>query len=327
MLLGLGFTFFSGATEAWLVDALAFTGFEGKLDAVFAKGQMVSGVAMLAGSVAGGFVAQLTNLGVPYLLRSILLGLTLIVAFFSMHDLGFTPQRGKGPLAEIARVARASLDEGWRKPPIRWLMLSAPFTAGVGMYAFYALQPYLLELYGDKKAFGMAGLAAAIIAGTQILGGVAVPFLGRLFRRRTHVLLVGLVLSIACLAVIGRTSSFWVAIAALVVWGMAFSAVTPMRQAFLNGLIPSAQRATVLSFDNLMASAGGVVAQPALGRAADVYGYPLSYLVSAVVQVAALPFLALARRENAPSDVIQQGPAAAPSPSAPPSSSPTEPSP
>ena len=31
VLLGLGFTFFSGATEAWLVDALKFTGFKGSL--------------------------------------------------------------------------------------------------------------------------------------------------------------------------------------------------------------------------------------------------------------------------------------------------------
>jgi len=40
----------------------------------------------------------------------------------------------------------------------------------------------------------------------------------------------------------------------------------PVRQAFVNGLIPSEQRATVLSFDSLMGSAGGVVFQPALGR-------------------------------------------------------------
>src|SRR5712691_3916039 len=33
-LLGLGFTFFSGATEAWLVDALGATGFTGNLDSV-----------------------------------------------------------------------------------------------------------------------------------------------------------------------------------------------------------------------------------------------------------------------------------------------------
>jgi MFS family permease len=306
VLLGLGFTFFSGATDAWLVDALQFSGFDGKLDAVFAKGQMVAGVAMLAGSVAGGFVAQLTNLGVPYILRSVLLGLTLIAAFFLMHDLGFTPARGKGPLVEIRRVARASIDEGWHKPPIRWLMLSAPFTTGVGIYAFYALQPYLLELYGDKTAFGVAGLAAAIIAGTQILGGLLAPLLPRVFARRTHVLLLGSAMGAGCLALIGQTTSFPVAIAALVVWGLTFSAVTPVRQAFLNGLIPSAQRATVLSFDNLMGSAGGVVSQPALGRAADVFGYPFSYLLSAMIALLALPFLALARREDVPSDALSR---------------------
>src|SRR6476646_1721655 len=31
ILLGLGFTFYSGATEAWLVDALKFTGYQGNL--------------------------------------------------------------------------------------------------------------------------------------------------------------------------------------------------------------------------------------------------------------------------------------------------------
>ena len=37
ILIGLGFTFFSGAVEAWLVDALGATGFQGDLDAVFAR--------------------------------------------------------------------------------------------------------------------------------------------------------------------------------------------------------------------------------------------------------------------------------------------------
>src|ERR687898_1578256 len=58
ILLGLGFTFFSGATEAWLVDALGATGFTGSLEAVFGRAQTVGGVAMLAGSVAGGIIAQ-----------------------------------------------------------------------------------------------------------------------------------------------------------------------------------------------------------------------------------------------------------------------------
>ena len=73
VLLGLGFTFFSGATEAWLVDALDATGFTGDLDGVFARGQVVMGVAMLTGSVAGGFLAEVTSLGVPFVGRAVIL--------------------------------------------------------------------------------------------------------------------------------------------------------------------------------------------------------------------------------------------------------------
>jgi hypothetical protein len=46
--------------------------------------------------------------------------------------------------------------------------------------------------------------------------------------------------------------------------------------------------------------------QPALGRLADASGYPATYVASAVIQVGALPFLLLARRENAPSDATDE---------------------
>src|SRR5215207_7728606 len=64
MLLGLGFTFFSAAVEAWLGDALAATGFRGEVETVFGRGQIVTGAAMLTGSVAGEFIAEQTSLGV-----------------------------------------------------------------------------------------------------------------------------------------------------------------------------------------------------------------------------------------------------------------------
>ncbi|HEV2823637.1 MAG TPA: MFS transporter, partial [Actinomycetota bacterium] len=162
VLLGLGFTFFSGATEAWLVDALKFTGFKGNLESVFAKGQIVAGVAMLSGSVLGGLVAQWTNLGVPYLLRGLALLVTFVVAFLYMRDWGFVPKPGKHPVREMGQVVRGSMRYGLGNPPVRWMMLAAPFTFGVGIYAFYAMQPYLLELYGDEQAYSIAGLAAAI---------------------------------------------------------------------------------------------------------------------------------------------------------------------
>jgi hypothetical protein len=55
-----------------------------------------------------------------------------------------------------------------------------------------------------------------------------------------------------------------------------------------------------------MSSAGAVVAQPALGRVADLFGYSRAYVVSGLLQLTAVPFLALARRENARSDVVEE---------------------
>jgi MFS family permease len=304
MFLGLGFTFFSGAFEAWLADALAYSGSKDKLESVLAKGQIVEGAAMLTGSVAGGVVAQTTNLGVPYILRALLLVLNFVFALALMKDLGFRPAHSKHPIKEVKRIFAGSIKHGLRNPPVRWIMLAAPFTGGVTIYAFYAMQPYLLRLYGDEKAYGIAGLAAAIVAGAQIVGGLLVPYVGRIFRRRTSVLLTCEVISVLVLALVGLVPNFWVAVTLLILWGLMFAAVMPIRQTYLNALIPSEQRATVLSFDSLFGSTGGVIIQPILGKAADVWGYPMSYVFSAGFQALAIPFTWLARREKAKPDAI-----------------------
>jgi MFS family permease len=304
MLLGLGFTFFSGAVQAWLVDALRSTGFKGQLEPVFAKGAIVTGAAMLIGSVAGGYLAQLTNLGVPYLLRAIVLAISFVLAFVLMRDTGFTPKRTNRPLQEVKAVLSGALEHGMGNPPVRWVMLASVFTDGVSIYAFYAMQPYLLALYGDPSAYGVAGLAAAIVGGAQIGGGLLVPHLARLFRRRTSVLVTAVALNTLILALIGQFPRFWVAVVLLVLWGLLFAVVAPVRQAYVNGLIPSEQRATVISFDSLMGSAGGVASQPFLGRAADAWGYPMSYTITAAIQALAIPFMLLARRERAESDPV-----------------------
>jgi MFS family permease len=309
MLLGLGFTFFSGAVEAWLVDALTATGFTGELETVFGRGQIVSGVAMLSGSALGGLVAQLTSLGVPFVMRGVVLVITFVIAFRVMHDVGFTPVKGGRPLAEMRRIASASVDYGWRVPAVKWLMLQGLFTGGVGIYAFYALQPYLLELYGDPEAYQIAGLVASIVAGAQILGGIAAPRIRRLFRRRTSALIAMAGLSALTLAFIGAIESFWVVLGLITVWGLLFAATMPIHQAYLNGMIPSEQRATIISFDSLMNSTGGVWAQPVLGRAADAWGYAASYLLGAAISALAVPFVALSRRQDAPADFVAGAPA------------------
>jgi hypothetical protein len=49
-----------------------------------------------------------------------------------------------------------------------------------------------------------------------------------------------------------------------------------------------------------------VAAQPLLGRTADAWGYPLSYLCAAGIQALSVPFLWLARRETVDADIIDE---------------------
>ncbi|WP_251858549.1 MFS transporter [Herbiconiux sp. L3-i23] len=306
VLLGLGFTFFSGAVDAWLVDALKATDYHGSLEKVFGRAQIVGGAAMLAGSVLGGVVAQLSDLGMPFVLRAGILVVMLVVAAALMHDIGFTPDRGEGPLRATRTVFAASIRYGLGDAPVRWLMLASPFTAGVGVYVFYALQPYLLELWGDEEAYSIAGLAAALLSGASIVGGALSPWVRRLFHRRTSSILLATVASIGVLLALGVIREFWLAVALIALWGVASAIDDPVHRAYLNDMIPSKQRATVLSFDSLLGSGGGVVFQPILGRTADVGGYGASMFVSGIISVAAVPFVLLSRAQRAPADTMHE---------------------
>jgi MFS family permease len=298
ILLGLGYTFFSGATEAWLVDAMAHAEYKGEMESVFAKGQAVSGIAMLVGSVAGGFIAQFTDLGVPYILRAAFLLVDFGIAVFFMRDWGFTPEKSTGIGKDVRTLFGTSIDQGLRKPAIRWIMLGAPFATGVGFYVFYAMQPHLLNLFGDPNAYSIGGLMAALFALTQIVGSLGAPLIRKLFKLRTTALLIGEILGVSGLLLLGVANNFWLALGIVAVWGLLSSCIMPIRRTYLNSLIPSKQRATVLSFDSLMGSSGGVVIQPILGRTADLWGYMQSFLLGGLIQALAIPLAVLARKEN-----------------------------
>jgi predicted MFS family arabinose efflux permease len=268
------------------------------MDSVFGKGQSVMGIAMLGGSVAGGWIAQFTNLGVPYMLRVVMLMATFLVGYLFMRDWGWTPEKSVNLREDVRQLFKTSIDMGLRKPEIRWVMLAAPFAGGVGIYVFYAMQPHLLNLFGDPNAYGIAGLAAAIVAGAQILGGLIAPAVRRLFPLRTSALLSAAVLNALLLFVLSRVTNFWLAVTLVAAWALIFACVMPLRQAYLNERIPSKQRATVLSFDALMSSSGGVVAQPVLGRVADIGGYLQSFVVASGIYALAVPLTFLAHRRN-----------------------------
>ncbi len=169
---------------------------------------------------------------------------------------------------------------------------------------FYAAQPYLLHLYGNERAYGIAGILAAIVALAQIAGGFFIPYISRYFHRRTTIIFIGTILSTSLLFFVGMTANFWIAISVFVIWALVFAAVSPVRQAYLHGLISSQERATVLSFDSVMGSSGGAIIQPVLGRVADTSGYASSFMVGGIIQLFSIPFIILARKQKTASDSI-----------------------
>jgi MFS family permease len=309
-LIGLGFTFFSGATEAWLVDALAATGYEGSIDTVFGQGQTATGAATLVGTIAGGFLAQV-NIGIPYAVRSLILVVVIVAASVSMHDIGYTPQRGGSVRQEVRLLLRASIHHGWGNPPVRMFMLAAPFGLGIGIWVFYAFQPYLLELFGDPNAFYLSGIAAALFAVAQMIGGASVKWVRRHFRSRTGIIITQVVIGSLALVGVGAAEwleipvGFWVAVALLAVVALGWALTGPVQQAYINEVIPSQQRATVLSFHSLMSSAGGVVSQPALARVADVYSLGVGYVVAGLLYLVQFPFFWAVKRMGLPADVVK----------------------
>lgn len=302
--MGLGFTFYSGAVEAWVVDALTATGYTGLLDRMFARGQMISGAAMLVGTVSGGLLGTI-DLAIPFLARAGLLAALFLLAWWGMHDIGFTPRRVA--VADIPRemntVARAGVTYGWGKRNLRMLMIVGFVQGGFLVWAFYAWQPYFLELL-ERDAVWVAGVMSALIALSTMAGNAVVEVVSRYCGRRTTLLIWAASLQAAASIGVGLAGSFWVAAPLLLVVTAALGVASPVRMSYFHHEIPSEQRATVISFDSMVAGAGGVGGQIGLGRLAEQRSIASAYVVGGVAMVAAVPLLGMVRRMGGDADVI-----------------------
>lgn len=120
--MGLGVTFYSGAIDVWLVDALNAAGYRGQLDQVFARGSIATVAAILLGPVSGGLLAQI-NLTLPYIARALML-VVFVVAFATMREFGFTlcAMHLSDLPRDMRRVARDSIAHGWQTRSVRLVM-------------------------------------------------------------------------------------------------------------------------------------------------------------------------------------------------------------
>jgi MFS family permease len=318
VILGLGYTFYSGAVEAWLVDALKATGYRHELDGVFAQASTVSSIAMIVGTVGGGLLGQV-HLSLPYVARAALVLMAFAVGYRTMHDIGFTPRtlRLQGIVGEMRKVARAGITFGWRAPAVRLLVMDSFLTWGFFSWAWYAWQPYFLKLYGEK-AIWLSGLIAALFALAGIAGNTLVGRLATPGRRRTTILLGAAALSTATMVATGSVRYFWITVPVFLIGAIAGGVLQPVRQTYLHHSIPTSERATLVSFDALMGSLGSVGGQTGLGYLSQERSVPVGFVVGGLATILAIPLFGKLRALNEPADrITAEAPERAASPLAP----------
>jgi MFS family permease len=305
IILGLGYTFYSGAVEAWMVDALRATGYRGELDKAFARGGMVASAATLIGTVGGGLLGTI-DLSVPYLVRAGLVMLAFAVGFLSMHDLGFTPRAMHlhGIVGEMRKVGRAGIRFGWRDPSVRLLMMGSFVSWGFFMWAWYAWQPYFLDLLGQNLVW-VSGVIAALFSLASMAGNALVGRIARPGMRRTTVLVAGAAISTACMVGTGAIQVFWIAVPLFLFASLVSGLLQPLRQTYFHGLIPTEQRATLVSFDALVGSVGSIGGQTGLGWLSQERSIATGFVVGGLVTLLEVPILARLRARGDAADTIR----------------------
>jgi MFS family permease len=304
VILGLGYTFYSGAVEAWAVDALKASGYQQELDGVFARASIVSSVAMIVGTVGGGLLGQI-DLSLPYIARAALVMMAFAVGFRTMHDIGFTPRalHLRGIVGEMRKVGRAGITYGWQKPAVRLLVLESFVTWGFFSWAWYAWQPYFLQLYGHDAVW-LSGVIASLFALAGIAGNSLVGRLTKPGRRRTTILLVAATASTATMVATGVIQTFWVTVPVFLLGAVAGGVLQPVRQTYLHASIPTTERATLVSFDSLVGSLGSVGGQTGLGYLSQERSVPAGFVVGGLATILAVPIFGRLRARNEPADRI-----------------------
>jgi len=204
----------------------------------------------------------------------------------------------------MRKIARESITYGWQVRPVRLLMIVSFFQSAFFMWGWYAWQPYFLDLLGRPDAVWIAGVIAALVALTMIAGNSFVDWITRYCGKRTTIIIGAAGVMSGAVFMVGLVNNFYLAVTFYLISTTAFGVFGPVRQAFMHGAIPSAQRASVVSFDSMIGSTGGVGGQFGLGYLSRSEGVGPGYVVGGVLTAFAVPVLYLLRLQGHDADTI-----------------------
>jgi MFS transporter, DHA3 family, tetracycline resistance protein len=313
---GLGETFLSGALDAWLADEAG----EDQVGTIYVRSGQINRV---VGLVAAGISVALASiaLNVPVLVGGglyILLGILLVVI---MPEHGFKPEprESRSPFRDMAATFRsgARVIRGSRMLTMLLLVSGLVGVASEGfdrLWEAHLLASFAFPRIGQLQPVVWFGIIAVVgnIAGL-IVTEIFRPRIERMSRVGTATVRGLLwmnavaVLSILIFAVAG---SFWLALAALIVRGIAWSLSWPLYNAWLVQHTESRSRATALSMISQTNAIGQIAGGPGVGAIGNV-SLRLAMLATGVLTSAQVWFFAWARRrEEAHAEAAEPSPLA-----------------
>ncbi len=302
---GFGWTFRSGAEDAWLADEVGSE----RLGAAYQRGAQVERVAGLAGIGAAVALAAV-DLRLPLLCAGAVAGLLGVFIAVAMPEHGFTrPERVPGPGSSV-RAAVATVRAGRREVlarPLLLAVLGVALAVGAWSEGWDRLwEAHLLLDVGLPGLFGLDDVAwfGVLAAGTLVISFVvAAPLVARIERlgpaRLARLLVVLHVLLLGSALAFALADRLWLAVSAYWATTVARSLASAPFRTWLNlGIAESSSRATVLSITNLAGSAGEWGGGPALGWVGTRWSVRAALATGAVALLPAVLLLARAGRRH-----------------------------
>ncbi|MDZ4717753.1 MAG: MFS transporter [Roseiflexaceae bacterium] len=301
---GFGYTFVSGALDAWLTDEVG----PEHIGPIMLRAAQVG---QTCGIVGAGISAILAGiwLPLPVILGGIVqLGLAALLILV-MAETGFrpAPRSVQSPLRDLA----ATLHDGIgtvRRSSVLPSMLGVSLFVGLALEGFHRLQEaHLLANFSFPVLFGLAPVVwfGVISIGSQLVGIITAELFGRfvdITNKRTagHALLFAQAAYIITLILFGLATRFEFAVGALLLNSMAGTVIGPLDQAIIAPRIDSRSRATVLSLRSMTNAFGQTIGGPAVGAIGTLVSLRAAMLASGLLLSPALVFYLRILRRTAP---------------------------
>jgi DHA3 family tetracycline resistance protein-like MFS transporter len=292
-LLGAGWTFFSGASEAWIAGEVG----DDRAAHAIVRGKQANLGATVVGMFAGAALGAM-NLRYPVLAAGashLALAAFLLTA---MGETGFQPEVHASRRAALASTFKGGT-RAIRRSPILVLIIAAVFFGGAASEGVDRLwEAHLWVTFDLQTASGASRLYvfAAVGAGATLLSVVTISYARRFVVHESDRALPSTAAVVAVVVGAG-TVAFGLApalpVAIAVYWAVriARNVGEPVYAVWVVRNAPPELRATVISMEGQSHAIGEIASGPGLGFVGRAVSIPAALVASGLLQALALPFL------------------------------------